>query len=128
MSYGPPEIEQTPPPLLHCAAPHRVSSGSATGEVAVPRDLFRRILEMIDDLIPTASGGDRFGLFAAGDGGDAIWHGHQRVPGLAAGLDDGLKAGPDAQAELVLALIFPDVLDRIELGAIGRQRDQSQAQ
>ena len=76
-------------------------------------------------VIPTASGGDRFGPFAARDGGDPVRHGHERVPGLAAGFDDGLVAGPDPQAELVLAQILPDVLDRIELGAVGRQRQEA---
>ena len=60
---------------------------------------------------PAASAGDRFGPFAAGDGGDPFGHGHERVPGLAAGLDDGRVVGPDPQAELVLPQIFPDVLD-----------------
>ena len=73
----------------------------------------------------TGSGGDRFGPFAAGDGGDPLWHDHEGIPGVAAGLDDGVVAGPDPQAELVLAQIFPDVLDRIELGAVGRQGQEA---
>jgi glycosyltransferase involved in cell wall biosynthesis len=62
-----------------------------------------RVANVFAPLIPTASGSDRFGPFAAGDGGDPLWHGHERVPGLAAGLDDSLVAGPNPQAELVLA-------------------------
>jgi hypothetical protein len=38
------------------------------------------------------------------------------MPRIAASFDDVLAAIPDAPAELVAAEIFPDVLDRFELG------------
>ena len=52
---------------------------------------------------------------------DAAWFGSECIPGVAAGIDDSVVAIEDTIAELVLAQILPDVLDRIELGRIGRQ-------
>jgi hypothetical protein len=82
---------------------------------------------------------DCFCPIAPGDGGDPIGHGHEGVPGLAAGLDDGRVVGPDAQAELVLAQVLPDILDRVhrapsrsliamgtQLGAVRRQRQEGE--
>src|SRR4051794_35222191 len=54
-------------------------------------------------LIPTALVADRFGPLAAGDRGEPVGRRQEPVPGLAAGRDDRLVVGPDAQAELVLA-------------------------
>src|SRR6476646_5710110 len=69
----------------------RIVAALDVGIATVRRLRQRFVLEGLQAaLIPTASGGDWFGPFAAGDGGDAIWHGHERVPGLAAGFDDGL--------------------------------------
>ena len=68
--------------------------------------------------IPPALGTDRSCPLAAGDRSDPAGHVHQRIPGLAASLDDGGVVGPDAQAEMVLAQVLPDVLDGIQLGAV----------
>src|SRR5690242_8096606 len=73
-------------------------------------------------LIPTALVADRFGPLAAGDRGEPVGHRHEPVPRLAAGRDDRVVVGPDAQAELVLAQVLPHVLDRVQLGAVARQR------
>ena len=40
--------------------------------------------------------------------------GEQVSPSLAAGIDDGVVGVVDAQGEVVLAQVLPDVLDRIE--------------
>jgi len=83
-------------------------------------------LEEIADaagLIPAVLNLDRC-PYARGDGTDARWIGHQRVPGVFAGVLDCLVAVPDAQAELVAAQILPDVLDRVQFGCVGRQRQQ----
>jgi hypothetical protein len=47
---------------------------------------------------------------------DAAWFGSECIPGVAAGIDDSIVAIEDTIAELVLAQVLPDVLDRIELG------------
>src|SRR5690242_4743446 len=73
-------------------------------------------------LIPTALVADRFGPLAAGDRGEPVGRRREPVPGLAAGRDDRVVVGPDAQAELVLAQVLPHVLDRVQLGAVARQR------
>src|SRR5689334_15986342 len=64
-------------------------------------------------LIPTTPTADRFGPLAAGDRGEPVRRGHEPVPRLAAGRDDGVVARPDPQAELVLARVLPDVLGRV---------------
>ena len=46
------------------------------------------------------------------------------VPGLATGVDDRFLILEHAQAQETLSEIEPKPFDRIELGAIGRQRDQ----
>ncbi len=56
-----------------------------------------------------------------GDGPHDVGVGEGAVPGLAAGLDDGGGVVPDLEAEPVLAQLGPDVLDRVELGAVGWQ-------
>src|SRR4051794_25206335 len=71
-------------------------------------------------LIPTALIGDRFRPLAAGDRGEAVGRRHEPVPRLAAGRDDGVVVRPDPQAELVLAQVLPDVLDRVQLCALRR--------
>src|SRR3954471_14630716 len=78
------------------------------------------------NLIPTALVADRFGPLAAGDRGEPVGRRHEPVPGLAAGRDDRVVVGPDPQAELVLAQVLPDVLDRVQLGAVARQRQEAE--
>lgn len=75
------------------------------------------------ELIPTAQSINP----CPGSGGDGAYNvelGQEAVPGLTAGLDDGGVVVPDLEAESVLAEILPDVLDRVELGAVGRQRQE----
>ena len=45
---------------------------------------------------------------------------------MAAGLDDGLGVGEEAQRQEALAQVEPDPLDRIEFRAVGRQRHERQ--
>ena len=82
----------------------------------VDRHVARRIRERRLELglIPTALVTDRFGPLAAGDRGEPVGRRHEPVPGLAAGRDDRLVVRPDPQAELVLAQVLPDVLDRVQ--------------
>src|SRR4051794_27040415 len=70
-------------------------------------------------LIPPALVPARSGPLAAGDRGEPVGRRHEPVPGLAAGRDDRVVVGPDPQAELVLAQVLPDVLDRVQLGRVG---------
>ena len=56
---------------------------------------------------------------------DAAWFGGECIPSIAAGIDDGVVAVEDTIAELVLAQVLPDILDRIEFGRIGRQLEQA---
>src|SRR4051812_25054299 len=77
-------------------------------------------------LIPTALVADHFGPLGAGDRGEPVGRRHEPVPGVAAGRDDGVVVGPDPQAELVLAQVLPDVLDRVQLGAVARQRQEGE--
>lgn len=53
-------------------------------------------------VIPTALRSDRCPI-ASSDGGDAGRFGDERVPGVAAGVDDGVVCVVDAVAEVVLA-------------------------
>ena len=46
------------------------------------------------------------------------------MPGIAAGLDDGVVVFVDAIGELVLAQILPDVFGWVEFRRIGRQRQE----
>src|SRR6476620_7785790 len=76
-------------------------------------------------VIPTALSADRYCCpFALGDGSNPLRHLHKLVPGFAAGIDDGLVASPELMTEPVLAHVFPDILDRVQLGRIGRQGQQ----
>src|SRR3954452_3168581 len=75
-------------------------------------------------IIPMALIGDRFGPLAASDRSEAVGRRRQPVPGLAAGRDDRLVVRPDAMAELVLPQVLPHVLDRVQLGAVARQRPE----
>jgi hypothetical protein len=77
-------------------------------------------------VIPTALIGDRFRPLAASDRGEPVGRRREPVPGLAAGRDDRLVVRPDAMAELVLPQVLPHVLDRVQLGAVARQRQQGE--
>src|SRR4051795_10933115 len=77
-------------------------------------------------VISTALVGDRSGPLATGDRGEPVGRGHEPVPRLAAGRDDGVVALPDAMAELVLPQVLPDVLDRVQLGRVGRERQEGE--
>ncbi len=94
------------------------SSGRSTDPP--PRGRARRIV------IPTALIGDRFRPLAAGDRGEPVGRRRQPVPGVAAGRDDRLVVRPDAMAELVLPQVLPHVLDRVQLGAVARQRQEGE--
>src|SRR5208282_952218 len=59
-----------------------------------------------------------------GDGGDAVGRGDEVIPCATAGIDDVVVGLVDAQGELVLAHIFPDIFDRIEFRRVGRQVNQ----
>jgi hypothetical protein len=58
------------------------------------------------------------------DGHDAPWLIDEVVPGEAAMVDDVVVGLEDAVREPVVAHELPDVLDRVELGASGRKRQQ----
>ena len=58
------------------------------------------------------------------DGSDAVGVVCEGVPGVAAGIDDGVEVREDAQAQEALAEPEPDALHRIELWRVGRQRDE----
>jgi len=53
------------------------------------------------------------------------WLVDELVPGLAAVIDDVVVGGEDPVGEPVVAHELPDVLDRVEFGAFGRQRDDA---
>ena len=59
-----------------------------------------------------------------GDGCESSRGRDEVSPGIAAGLDDGVVGVVDAQGEVVLAQILPDVLDRVEFGGVGRQTEE----
>src|SRR4051794_9054609 len=82
--------------------------------------------QVLTQLIPTALVTDRFGPLAAGDRGEPVGRRRQPVPGVAAGRDDRLVVRPDAMAELVLPQVLPHVLDRVQLGRVGRERQQGE--
>jgi hypothetical protein len=76
-------------------------------------------------LIPDALNSDRCpipGGYRSDPGGIA----NEPVPGIAARLDDGVIALPNPHAELIAAKIFPDILDGIEFGCVGRQSKQAE--
>lgn len=58
------------------------------------------------------------------DGYNSGWSCEKVIPGVAACLDDGVVGVVEAEREVILAQILPDVLDRIELGRVGRQAEQ----
>jgi hypothetical protein len=60
-----------------------------------------------------------------GEGGDGIWRGHESIPSIATSVHDILVGFVEPVCELVLALILPDIFDRVKLGRIGRQGDES---
>src|SRR3979411_369685 len=74
-------------------------------------------------LIPATLSDDRC-EFACRDRRDADSVGDEPIPRVAASLDDVVVTLPDSSAELVAAEILTDVLDRIELGCVGRQAKQ----
>jgi hypothetical protein len=62
--------------------------------------------------------------FSSSDGSDAPGLIDEVVPGGAAVSDDVVVAGEDAVREMVVAQELPDVLDRVQLGRAGRQRQE----
>ena len=56
------------------------------------------------------------------DGHDAPWLFDELVPGIAAVIDDVRLGTEDAVGQPVVADELPDGLDRVQLGALGRQR------
>src|SRR4051812_40170017 len=75
-------------------------------------------------IIPTALNFDTCPV-PASDGGNDLWRGHQKVPGLTACIDNGFVGVPDPQAEDVVTQILPDILGRVQLGCIRWQRQQN---
>lgn len=63
--------------------------------------------------------------FAVSDGHDAPGLVDELVPSLAAVVDDVVVGGEDPVRQPVVAHELPYVLDRVELGALGRQRDDA---
>ena len=61
------------------------------------------------------------GPLAHADRHDAPGLIRQSVPGVAAVIDDGVVRGGNAVRQLVVAHELPNVLDRVQLGALGRQ-------
>src|SRR3954452_24737098 len=94
----------------------RLSSGSLVGRGGKPvaAAFFRGRPPWLrwcrGGVIPMALIADRFAPLASGDRGEAVGRRQQPVPGVAAGGDDRLVVGPDAQAELVLPQVLPEVL------------------
>ena len=70
---------------------HELASQSAT-----PEGLEQQIA--FEELIPTALIADCYGPLTMGDRVETVRHGHERVPSLATGRDDGVVVGPDTQA------------------------------
>ena len=65
------------------------------------------------------------GPFPASDGHDPPRLIDELVPSLAAMVDDVVMGCEDAVGEPVVAHELPDILDRVEFGAFGRQRDDA---
>src|SRR3954464_6214192 len=61
----------------------------------------------------------------AGYGSQSFGGGYHGVPGLTAGLDDGVIVLEPAVREEAFAQVEPDALDRVQLGAVRRQRNRS---
>src|SRR5882724_11086594 len=74
-------------------------------------------------LIPTGLTGDRCPL-PCSHGNHPFDIVDESVPGGAAGLYDLLVSVPNGVSEIVAPQVFPDVLDRVELGCIGWQTEQ----
>ena len=68
--------------------------------------------------------GDQFCPWSPGDGCNAIRHLHQLVPGIAACVEDLVVGIPNAVAEKVGSQELPDILNGVQLGRIGRKRQQ----
>ena len=60
----------------------------------------------------------------SGCGDDPVQIVDEEGPGAAARLDDGVIALPNRHVQLVAAQVFPDVLNRVQLWAVGWQPDQ----
>ena len=59
-------------------------------------------------------------------GNDAIWSGEEVVPGIAAGVHDGVVVAERAVAQLAAAQPGPDVPNRVQFRTVGRQVQQGQ--
>jgi hypothetical protein len=66
-------------------------------------------------VIPEALCADRFCPIALSDRADAFWQSHQRVPGIAARIDDRFVVFKHSVAQEVLPEVLPNVLNRVEL-------------
>lgn len=75
-------------------------------------------------LIPAASKVDLC-PFASGNGSDAFGVCDEGIPGVAASVEDCFVGVEDAVAEIISPKELPDVFDRVEFGAIGRQSEQA---
>jgi len=75
-------------------------------------------------LIPTALSADTFGPGPLSDRFDIVWPTEEGSPSIAACIEDGVVVFEDTVCEVVLAQELPDVLDGIEFGRVGRQRQQ----
>ena len=94
------------------------------GPQPVSHQHLRRHAVLLQKLILTVLVIDRFGPVSGGDGSDLARYGAEPVPGVAAGGDDGVVGLEDAGVEKVVLEELPQVLDRVELGAVGRQRQE----
>jgi len=64
-----------------------------------------------------------FAPISSADGHDAPWLVDELAPNLAAVIDEVIVRCEDAVRQPVVAHELPDVLDRVEFRALGRQRD-----
>ena len=64
--------------------------------------------------------------FSLGYGGETLRPGHEAVPRGAADVDDVVVAVEDPVREGVLAETLPEAFDRVEVGAVWRQRHQGE--
>jgi hypothetical protein len=69
------------------------------------------------EVIPTRLGTDTCPASGA-DGADTLWVTDEEAPSTDTGIDDGVVAVPNQGGQFVAAEEFPNVLHRIELGAI----------
>ena len=56
---------------------------------------------------------------------DLSWCISERVPGIAASIDDCVVGFEDTVGEVILAEELPDILDRVQFGGVGRQGQQA---